>query len=327
MGFFNAVGSMLWRFSLRYRHMQPGKVLLAVQKQHLLLRLFFVDRQRQLENVACDVIYLSPKKIILKSSKRFLPDVLKGERCSLYVKIPHNITEKYIGVVNPAVRHGFLFKSRILANYVDPASKECIIELSMPHSYVQRDLQRHERVNPTPLMLKEISLWLCGKRLPYSPNDLPQPAFSYHNGEANPAVQLINLSAGGLRVQLDKLEDTENPKRDLKRPMVLHLVLYKPMRKELSVWAVCTCVKVHFSSQLKILTLFLKFARVWDDPDEGGRGWLPIEREGVPAIEGWVDNDYCMLLDKKRLVSDELSHCFGLDKDKVRRTASCNRGR
>ena len=116
MGFFNAVGSMLWRFSLRYRHMQPGKVLLAVQKQHLLLRLFFVDRQRQLENVACDVIYLSPKKIILKSSKRFLPDVLKGERCSLYVKIPHNITEKYIGVVNPAVRHGFLFKSRILAN-------------------------------------------------------------------------------------------------------------------------------------------------------------------------------------------------------------------
>ena len=327
MGLFKAIGRVLWRLTLRYRHVQPSKVLWAVQKQHLLLRLFFVDRQRQLENIACEVIYLSPQKIILKSNKRFVPDVIKGERYSLYVKIPHNITEKYIGAVNPAVRHGFLFKARILANYVDPASKECIIELTMPHSYVQRDLQRHERVNPTPLMLKEISLWLCGRRLPYSPNELQKPAFSYHNGEANPSVQLINLSAGGVRVQLDKLEVTDNSRKDLKRPMVLHLVLYKPMRKELSVWVVCTCVKVHFSSHLKILTLFLKFVRVWDDPDEGGRGWLPIEREGVPAIECWVDNDYCMLLDKKRLVSDELSHCFGLDKGKVRRTASCNRGR
>lgn len=325
MEFFNAIGNMLWRFSLKYRQAQPGKILLAVQKQHLRLRLFFVDRQRQLENIACDVVSLFPTKVILKSSKRFLPDVLKGERCSLYVKIPHHITKKYIGIVNPAVRHGFLFKSRILANYVDPVSKECIVELTMPHSYVQRDLQRHERVSPTPLMLKEMSLWPCGKRLPYSPHDLPDPAFSCRNGEANPSAQLINLSAGGLRVQLDILADADNPRKDLKRPMVLHLVLYKPMRKELSVWVVCTCVKVHFSSQLKILTLFLKFVRVWDDPDEGGRGWLPIEREGVPAIETWVDNDYCMLLDKKRRVSDELCRCFGLDGGKVHRKNPCSR--
>lgn len=325
MEFFSAIGSMLWRFSLKYRQVQPGKVLLVVKKQHLLLRLFFVDRQRQLENIACDVVHLSPTRVILKSNKRFLPDVLKGERCSLYVKIPHDITKKYIGLVNPAVRHGFLFKSRIVANYVDPESKDCIIELTMPHSYVQRDLQRHERVSPTPLMLKEISLWLCGKRLPHSPNDLPAPAFSCRNGEASPSVQLINLSAGGLRVQLDKLADSENPRRDLKRPMVLHLVLYKPMRKELSVWVVCTCVKVHFSSHLKILTLFLKFVRVWDDPDEGGRGWLPIEREGVAAIESWVDNDYCMLLDKKRRVSDALSSSFGLEMCKAHRKNSCNR--
>ena len=170
MELLSAIGSVLWRLSLKYRNVQPGKVLLAVKKQHLLMRLFFVDRQRQLENIACDVVHISPTKVILKSSKSFLPDILKGERCSLYVKIPHDITKKYIGLVNPAVRHGFLFKSRIVANYVDPKSKECIIELTMPHSYVQRDLQRHERVSPTPLMLKEISLWLCGKRLPHSPN-------------------------------------------------------------------------------------------------------------------------------------------------------------
>ena len=325
MELFNAIGSMLWRLSLRYRHAQPGKVLMAVQKQHLLLRLFFVDRQRQLENIACDVVYLSPKKVILKSNKRFLPDVLKGERCSLYVKIPHYITEKYIGIANPAVRHGFLFKSRILANYVDPTSKECIIELTMPHSFVQRDLQRHERVSPTSLMLKEISLWLCGKRLPCSPRDMPAPAFSYRDGVANPSVQLVNLSAGGLRVQLDNLNGFENPKRDLNRPIVMCLVLYKPMRKELVVWAACNCVKVHFSPQLKILTLFLKYVRAWDEPDEGGKGWQPIEREGLAAIENWVDNDYCMLLDKKRMVSEELSRCFGIAAGKVRRKDPCSR--
>lgn len=325
MGIFNAVGSMLWRWSLRYRRVQPGKILLVVHKQHLLLRLFFVDRQRQLENVACDVIYLSPKKLILKSSKRFLPDVLKGERCSLYVKIPHNITEKYLGIVNPAVRHGFLFKSRILANYVDPLSKQCTIEIGMPHKYVQRDLQRHERVSPTPLMLKELSLWLCGKQLPSSPQKLFTPAFSYHDGEANPSVHLVNLSAGGLRVQLDNLDGFENPKRDLNRPIVICLVLYKPMRKELVVWAVCNCIKVHFSPQLKILTLFLKYVRVWDDPDEGGRGWLPVGRDGLAAIENWVDNDYCMLLDKKHMVSEELNRCFGLEPGKVCHKDQCGR--
>ena len=325
MELFSAIGCVLWRLSLKYRQVQPGKVLLAVKKQHLLLRLFFVDRQRQLENIACEVVHLSPTKVILKSSKCFLPDVLKGERCSLYVKIPHDITKKYIGLVNPAVRHGFLFKSRIVANYIDPVLKKCIIELTMPHSYVQRDLQRHERVSPTPLMLKEISLWLCGKRLPHSPHDLPESAFSYCNGEANPSMQLINLSAGGLRVQLDKLVDSDDQRRDLKRPMVVHLVLYKPMRKELSVWAVCTCVKVHFSSNLKILTLFLKFVGVWNDPEDGGRGWQSIEREGVLAIESWVDNDYCMLLDKKRRVSDALSNSFGLELCKARRKKSCNR--
>ena len=325
MGFFNAISSMLWRLSLKYRRAQPGKVLLVVQKQHLLLRLFFVDRQRQLENVACDVVYLSSQKVILKSNKSFLPDVLKGERCSLYVKIPHCITEKYIGITNPAVRHGFLFKARILANYVDPASKECIIELTMPHSYVQRDLQRHERVSPSALMLKELSLWLCGNRLPHSPTELLAPAFSYRDGEANPSVQLVNLSAGGLRVQLDNLNGFENPKRDLNRPIVMCLVLYKPMRKELVVWAVCNCVKVHFSPQLKILTLFLKYVRAWEEPDEGGKGWQPIEREGLAAIENWVDNDYCMLLDKKRIVSEELCRCFGIAAGKVRRKDPCSR--
>ena len=78
MELFSAIGCVLWRLSLKYRQVQPGKVLLAVKKQHLLLRLFFVDRQRQLENIACEVVHLSPTKVILKSSKCFLPDVLKG---------------------------------------------------------------------------------------------------------------------------------------------------------------------------------------------------------------------------------------------------------
>ena len=94
---------------------------------------------------------------------------------------------------------------------------------------------------------------------------------------------------------------------------MLHLVLYKPMRKELSVWAACTCAKVHFSLQLNILTLFLKYARVWDDPADGGVGWATADCEGLAAIEEWVDNDYCMLLDKNRMVSEELCRCFGLD--------------
>ena len=95
--------------------------------------------------------------------------------------------------------------------------------------------------------------------------------------------------------------------------MVLHMVLYKTSRKELPIWAVCTNVKIHYSNRLKILTLFLKYVREWDDPDAGGVGWKAVDHDGISDIESWVDNDYCMLLDKNRMVSDELCRCFGLD--------------
>ena len=325
MGVFSSICCMFWRLSLRFRRVQPGKILLVVQKRCMQLRLFFVDRQRQMENVACDIIHLTPQKVILKSSKRFLPDILRGERCSLYVKIPHYITERHIGVANPAVRHGFLFKSKILANHLDPVSKECIIEMSMPHSYVQRDLQRHERVNPTPLMISEVSLWICGRKLPNSPSDLREPAFCYRDGDPTPSVQLINLSAGGVRLQLNNLSCFENPQKELNRPIVISLVLYKPMRKKLAVWASCSCIKMHFSPQLKILTLFLKYMLVWNGSDEAGGCWQSLGREGLPAIEDWVDNDYCMLLDKRRMVSEELSRCFGLEAGKGCRKSVCCR--
>lgn len=313
MKFLKMIINFLWRISLRFRPVQPGKVFLTAQKHCLLLRLFFVDRQRQLENVACDVLYISPQKILLKTNKSFLPDVLKNERCSLYVKIPHAIAEKYMGIKNPAVRHGFLFKSRILANSLNIKSKECCIEVAMPKIFVQRDLQRHERVCPTPLMLKEVSLWVCGKRLPVSPQELSLPVFSYHSGDENPSLRVMNLSAGGVRVQVEGLKGFDNPRRDLNRPMVLHMVLYKTSRKELPIWAVCTNVKIHYSNRLKILTLFLKYVREWDGPAEGGVGWAVVDRDGISAIEAWVNNDYCMLLDKNHMISEELCRCFGLD--------------
>ena len=325
MKFLKMIVNFLWRISLRFRPAQPGKIFLTAQKHCLLLRLFFVDRQRQLENVACDVLYISPQKILLKTNKSFLPDVLKNERCSLYVKIPHAIAEEYIGIKNPAVRHGFLFKSRILANSLDIKSKQCDIEVAMPQVFVQRDLQRHERVSPTPLMLKEVSLWVCGKRLPVSPQELSVPVFNYHTGEKNPSVRVMNLSAGGVRVQVERPKGFDNPRRDLNRPMVLHMVLYKTSRKELPIWAVCTNVKIHYSNRLKILTLFLKYVREWDEPDEGGVGWRVIGREGISAIEDWVDNDYCMLLDKNHMISEELCRCFGLDPAFVCRESATRR--
>lgn len=315
MGFLKAGVDSLWRASLRFRPDHPANILLAAQKNSLLMRLFFVDRQRQLENIACDVMYISEKKILLKTSKSFLPDVLKNERCSLYLKIPHIIAEKYVGIKNPAVRHGFLFKSRILENFLDPQSKWCYIEVAMPQKYVQRDLQQHERVSPTPLMLKQMSLWFCRKSLPTSPQDLSAPLFSTLLEGAKSSLRVVNLSAGGLRVQIDGLEGYDNPKKDFDRPMVLHMVLYKAMRKELPIWAVCTSIKVHYSARLKILTLFLKYVREWDDPEAGGVGWKVVDRDGIPAVESWVDNDYCMLLDKNSIVSDKLLNCFGIDDD------------
>lgn len=313
MGILQKIYNMIWRASLRFRRVQPARILLSAQTHFLLLRLFFVDRQRQLENVGCDIMYISPKKVIIRSNKHFLPDVLRSERCSLYVKIPHGIAEKDVGIDSPALKHGFIFKSRIISNFIDPESKYCIIEIAMPQKYVQRDLQRHERVSLTPLMLKNLSLWICDKHVPSSLHDIETELFTCVDGNVCSSVKLLNISAGGIRVQLENIRGFDNPRRELNKNFVVHLALYKPMRKELSVWSICSCVKVHFSSRLNILTLFLKFVQVWDDPKEGGVGWYTLGREGIAAIEAWVDNDYCMLLDKNRMISEELCRCFGLD--------------
>ncbi|MCG4878289.1 hypothetical protein L0N00_17810, partial [Eggerthella lenta] len=74
----------------------------------------------------------------------------------------------------------------------------------------QRDLQRHERVGLTPLMLKKISLWICNNQLPKSMNDIDNTTFGYVDESICASIRVVNLSAGGLRVQLDSFKGFEN---------------------------------------------------------------------------------------------------------------------
>ena len=175
MKMFSGFAGFLWRRTLAWRKLQPAKILFVAQKKQVFLRLFFVDRQRQMKNVICEVVGVYPRRVVLKSSESFLPDVLCHERCSLHMMFSHAVAAKYLGIKEVAMRHGFLCKCRILYNSICPKTKDCIIEVTMPEKFVARDMQQYERVTPTPLMLKEMDVWFIpGGRLPRSRvNDMP----------------------------------------------------------------------------------------------------------------------------------------------------------
>lgn len=313
MKIFQELVCFLWRRTLLLRRLQPAKILFVAQKRQIFLRLFFVDRQRQMKNVICEVTGVCPNKILLKSSERFLPDVLCHERCSLHLMFPHSVAAKYLGIKDAALRHGFLCKCRIRHNWISTKTKDCIIEVTMPEKFIVRDMQQHERVTPTGLMLKEMDIWLVSNRLPRSPDDLPTPLFSCREGACS-CLRLINISAGGARIQIDGVQCSGTPRATMSKMVMLRVVLYKTRRKELPLVIACNCVKVHYSPQVNILTLFLKFSQAWRESEFGESGWVAVGREGVEEIEQWVNNDFCMLLDKKQPVSKVLCERFGLAK-------------
>ena len=313
MKIFQGLVCFLWRRTLLLRRLQPAKILFVAQKKQVYLRLFFVDRQRQMKNVVCEVIGVYPRKVLLKSSESFLPDVLCHERCSLHLMFPHATAAKYLGIREVALRHGFLCKCRVLHNSICPKTKDCIIEVTMPEKFIARDMQQYERVTPTALMLKEMNVWFVPGRLPRCPQNLGVPLFSCGEGQCS-SLRLVNISAGGARVQIENVRCDGTPRTTLSKAVVLRIVLYRIMRKELPLVIVCNCVKVHYSRQVNILTLFLKFSQAWRESEFGDSCWVAVGREGVEEIEQWVVNDFCMLLDKKHPVSKVLCERFGLAK-------------
>ncbi len=281
-----------------HRQPRPSTVINAAFKHDAGVSLFFVDRQRQLENVICYIKAVKKNRILLRSRKNFLPDILNNEKCSIYFKLPYDVIVNDLKLPPSTARYGFLCKSRIISNAINKETKACEIQICMPLQYIQRELRKHERVYPGSGMIKAAGLWLPFSRLPENQFQFGTPDYTYREGCPS-QLRLINISAGGARVQLDKIEFLEEFNNMDGKELMLLVSLYKSSNKHLSALTVCKCVESAYSIILRRLTLRLQFIKLWEASDEiAPPGWKPVGKDGVAAILDWVNNDYGILVEK-----------------------------
>lgn len=273
-------------------------VLNAAHKHDAGVSLFFVDRQRQLENVICYIKSVKKNTMLLKCRKNFLPDILNNEKCSIYFKLPYDVIINILKLPSATARYGFLCKSRIISNTLNKETGSCEILIETPVQYIQRELRRHERVYPSLQMVKGLGFWLPFNRLPAHPQQAGSPDYAYSEG-LPPQLRLVNISAGGARVQLDKVEFLEEFNNMDGKEVLLLVSLHKSSGKHVSVLTVCKCVESTYSIILRQLTLRLQFRKLWEyGPDEVSQLWTPVGSAGVAIILEWINNDFGILMEK-----------------------------
>lgn len=275
---------------------RPHAVIQAAFRHGAGVSLFFVDRQRQLQNVVCYIKAIRKNFILLNSRKNFLPDILRNEKCSIYFKLPYNVIINDLRLPPPTARYGFFCKSRIISNTVNEKNTTCEIRIRIPLQYVQRELRKHERVYPASGMLTEAALWLPFSRLSESPPGLLPPDYACR--DACPSqLHLVNISAGGAKVQLDRIEFLEKFHDMDDKELMLRVTLRRNDGSRLNALTVCQCVESAYSITLRRLILRLHFIKIWEDRDKtASPGWKPVGRDGVAAIQSWVSNDYGPLM-------------------------------
>lgn len=273
-----------------------GALLRAALKHQVCIEILFTARNRQMDNVYCSIKALRGKKILLVSGINFLPDVLNGEQCLIYFNLPHSLLVNTFKMSPGLARAGFLCKSQIIHNYLDPESRNCEIEIDLPQAYVQRSLRKHERVFPSANMVKSVDLWLRGK-LPKHWRELGSADFSFR--EDGPSrLRLINISASGARIEIEDVEENDRYRKLTGAQMLLCVVLCGQGRRRCATPVVCHCVEGLYSATLRRLSLRLRFVQVWQTDCCGHGSWDRVDEEGVPLLREWINNDFCLLTEK-----------------------------
>lgn len=273
-----------------------GAVLNMALKRKVCVEILFTARNRQLDDVYCRIKALCEKSMLLVSGTSFLPDALNGEQCLIYFNLPYSFLVNTFKMPPNLARMGFLCKSRIIHNSLNPESRACEIEIDLPQIYVQRSLRRHERVFPSPVMVRTVDLWLRGK-LPKHWRELG-PADFFFKGGCPSRLRLINISASGARIEVNEVEEEDRFHKLIGTQMLLCVVLNRPGLKRCVIPVVCQCVEGLYSGTMRRLSLRLRFIQVWLT-DNGGQGaWDRVDEEGVASLRDWINDDFCLLTEK-----------------------------
>lgn len=271
-------------------------LLRAAMAHKVCVEVLFTDRNRQMDNVYCRIMAMGDKSLRLVSTTKFLPDALNDEQCLLYFNLPRTFLVNTFKMSPGQARAGFLCKTRIIHNHLEPEKRFCEIVVAIPHAYVQRSLRKHERVFPSMGMVKTVDLWLRGK-LPKHWRELGPADFTFRTGEPS-RLKLINISASGARIEVEDVDENERFRRLTGTQMLLCVVLSGPGRKRCVAPVVSHCVESLYSGTLRRLSLRLRFVQVWQSDGSGHGAWDRVAEDGVAALSDWINNDFCLLTEK-----------------------------
>ncbi len=273
-----------------------GMVLDAAFAHQVCVEVLFINRNRQMDNVYCRIQSMGPSGIQLVSNINFLPDALNDEQCLIYFNLPRTLLAHVFKMPPSEARKGFLCKTHIIHNQLNPESRQCELKVGRPEAYVQRALRKHERVFPSAGMVRSVDLWLRSK-LPSHWRELGSPDFCFREDNSG-SLRLVNISAGGARLEMDDVAAQDRYHRLAGTQMLLCVVLNRPGRRRCVAPVVCHCVEGLYSATLRRLALRLRFVQVWLTDCDGQGSWVRVEDEGVPALHDWIVDDYSFLTEK-----------------------------
>ena len=268
----------------------PLRLLRTAARHGCTVQLFLLGQQRQMENIPCHIERVDKQGLILRHAGPWPADCPGRGQCSMYFKLPLTAHLFVSGLTGSRAHEGFLCQSRIMQDSPQPDGS-MRLHLRLPATALQRELRHHERHFIHPDCVERLELWLpWDSPLAELPAD-GSASFSATHGQTR--LRLVNLSAGGAKLQIDNVDFTENlANMDLKQAMI-RLQLRGLHQAQPESWLLCRCVESRYNISLSRLVLRLSFCQY---RDAGASSWHNIEEQGVAVVQHWLAQDYTALL-------------------------------
>ncbi len=260
------------------------EVLVAAGRLGCPVNLSYVDRNRVLRNLNCHVSSIRKNRVMLKLDDSQAASVFNQEKCYIYLKLPPTAMEKLHFVRDPK-QNGFLCKSSIAECFPDEEDVTRKVAIAMPRSYIRRELRSHERYRVFSGMLADAALWIMdgGQGGQFVARD---PDFTCNPGMPS-SLRIVNISAGGARVIIEKTDYLEELANVDQKTFLLRLGLNIVPGEVLDTYIICGCVGSNYSIEQRRFTLRLRFLLSRNSQDSQIR-----QNAALNEISQWLNNFY-----------------------------------
>lgn len=260
------------------------EVLVAAGRLGCPVNLSYVDRNRVLRNLNCHVSSIRKNRVMLKLDDSQAASVFNQEKCYIYLKLPPAAMEKLHFVRDPK-QNGFLCKSSIAECFPDEEDVTRKVAIAMPRSYIRRELRSHERYRVFSGMLADAALWIMdgvqgGQFVARDPD------FTCNPGMPS-SLRIVNISAGGARVIIEKTDYLEDLANVDQKTFLLRLGLNIVPGEVLDTYIICGCVGSNYSIEQRRFTLRLSFLLSRNSQDSQIR-----QNAALNEISQWLNNFY-----------------------------------